>query len=61
MSLEKLEPEIRALRDRVFDQVSTDSNWNACGHKWMTSDGVAWLVNHDFPISETSKRRSVKP
>ena len=34
---------IRALRDRVFESVSTDANWLGCRNGWMTPDGVRWL------------------
>ncbi len=49
------ESEIRALRDRVFDQTSTDANWDACRKKWM--EQVDWLFEHDFPVEQTLARR----
>ena len=37
------EAEVRALRDRVYGQPSTDKCWNACGKYWMTPENIAWL------------------
>ncbi len=51
------ESEVRNLRDRVFDQVSTDPNWRACREKWMLPNRVAWLIEHDFPLEEAWKRK----
>jgi len=38
------EAEVRALRDRVFGEASTDNNWEACKHLWMRPDQIAWLL-----------------
>lgn len=34
---------IRSMRDRVYGQVSTDSNWDGCREHWMKPEKVAWL------------------
>ena len=38
------ETEVRALRDRVFENPTTDKNWEACKEKWMMPDAMIWLV-----------------
>lgn len=43
------EQEIRALRDRVFGQVSSDSNWEGCKDNWMKPAQVKWLQSFDKP------------
>jgi hypothetical protein len=37
------EAEVRALRDQVYGQISTDNNWNASKEKWMTPENIKWL------------------
>ncbi|MDR3427830.1 hypothetical protein [Silvimonas sp.] len=37
------EAEVRALRDSVYGQPSTDKCWDACGEKWMQPENVEWL------------------
>ena len=39
------EADVRQLRDRVFEQTSTDNNWNACRVKWLEAEAVAWLLS----------------
>lgn len=51
------EAEVRALRDRVFGKPVTDKEWENCKTHWLRPSGVAWLRDHDFPISETLQRR----
>ena len=41
------ESEVRALRDRVYGQVSTDNNWDACGKSWMQPGEVEFLQQYD--------------
>jgi len=44
------ETEVRALRNRVFDQRISDNEWNNCRHNWMNPSEVEWLKAHDFPV-----------
>lgn len=37
------EQEVRELRDRVFEQPSSDNNWDACKDRWMQPAEVEWL------------------
>lgn len=44
------EAEVRALRNRVFDHVISDSAWSAVRKAWMSPSEQAWLKAHDFPL-----------
>jgi hypothetical protein len=44
------EAAVRHLRDRVFDQVSTDGNWEACGANWLRPDSLAWLAQRGADV-----------
>ena len=37
------EKEIRELRDFVYQQKSSDSNWRGCCEAWMREEEVKWL------------------
>jgi hypothetical protein len=37
------EPEVRALRDKVFEQPASDKCWDSVRDKWMTPGGVEFL------------------
>lgn len=40
------ESEVRAMRDQVFGpepKYCGDANWEACRHRWMQPEAVAWL------------------
>lgn len=37
------EADVRALRDLVYGQSSTDRNWEACKEEWMRPENLAWL------------------
>ncbi len=50
------ETEVRTLRDRVFGKPITDNEWSTCRAHWMAPSQVAWLISHDFPISEAYQR-----
>ena len=54
------EPEVRALRDRVYCIPITDSEWNTCRKHWMSPEGITFLRAHDFPISESPARAAQK-
>ena len=41
---ELTESEVRRLRDLVFDQVSSDKNWESCREYWLKPEETAWLV-----------------
>ncbi len=47
------ETEVREMRNRVFCQVATDSEWDNCKKHWLSKSGIAFLQSHDFPISES--------
>ena len=51
------ESEVRALRDRVYCHQISDASWGAIRKNWMSSSGVKFLLEHDFPIEETLSRR----
>lgn len=38
-----LESEVREMRDRVFENPTTDNNWEACREGWMMPDSIRWL------------------
>ena len=38
------EPEVRALRDQVYGEPSTDKNWDFCREHWMRPDSIEWLL-----------------
>ena len=40
------EEEIRALRNKVYDQTTTDKNWDCCKEYWLREDEVKWLKEH---------------
>jgi hypothetical protein len=40
------EEQIRALRDKVYDQQTTDKNWECCKEYWSREDEVRWLQEH---------------
>lgn len=50
----QLEAPVRALRDKVYGQQSTDHNWNGCksGYQvgrrfgWLTMESNDWLKKH---------------
>ena len=37
------ESQVRALRDKVFGQQSTDKNWDGCKENWMRPSEIKWL------------------
>ena len=37
------EAQVRALRDLVYGQRSTDKNWDGCKDKWMEPENIEWL------------------
>ena len=41
------EEEIRALRDKVYDQTTTDKNWDGCKDRWIQPDETKWLREHE--------------
>lgn len=38
------EPEIRQLRDYVFERKLSDPSWQQVSHRWMVPTERAWLV-----------------
>ncbi len=58
------ESEVREMRDRVFcilypeeevGKAGYDKNWLECKEKWMTPDGIKWLIEHDFALKEMER------
>lgn len=44
LSLKQMtEDQVRALRDKVYCQKSTNYNWEECKHRWLTEESVKWL------------------
>ena len=39
--------QLRALRDSVYGQVTSDNNWAACGPHWWRLENYRWLKAHD--------------
>ena len=46
-SRQPTESEVRAMRDRVFGQPSTDRNWENCKDNWMRPSEIRWLQEQD--------------
>jgi hypothetical protein len=40
------EAAVRALRNKAYDQETTDNNWEHCKEHWMQPDEVKWLQEH---------------
>ena len=38
-----IEADVRRLRDRVYGQISTDKNWEACKDAWLKPENIKWL------------------
>ena len=45
------EPEVRALRNRVFGRTTSDSNWDSCREYWMQPNDIQWLKDQLSPNS----------
>ena len=43
---------VRGLRDRVFEQTSTDKNWEVCRDKWMERGAYEWLRMQDVKLQQ---------
>ena len=37
------EAEVRAMRDAVFIDPSSDNNWEGCRERWMRPENIKWL------------------
>lgn len=37
------EQQVRALRDRVFAETISDSEWKTAGPNWMKPENIEWL------------------
>jgi len=61
MNTQPTEAEVRALRDRVYCIPITDNEWEKARSHWMSREGISFLRAHDFPISETLRRREAQP
>jgi len=44
------ESEVRAMRDKCYGVASSDANWEACKHKWLTQESIEWLRKHSFDL-----------
>ena len=51
---------VREMRDRVFETPISDLEWSICRKHWMTPAEIAWLKEHDWPISEAWARRQAE-
>ena len=40
-----IEPEVRALRNAVYDSEIQDSAWAACGPNWMRTESLQGLID----------------
>lgn len=50
MQIRMDESSVRAMRNRVFDHVISDTSWNAVRNNWMQADEMQFLRDHDFPL-----------
>ncbi len=41
---EVLEVAVRLLRNRVYEQETSENNWQNCHEHWMLPQNVRWLV-----------------
>lgn len=37
------ETQVRAMRDQLYDNPSTDANWDGCKDNWMKPEEIRWL------------------
>jgi len=52
------EAEVRALRNRVYDHEISDASWSAIKSNWLKPSEIAWLREHDFPLTTKGKPQS---
>lgn len=53
--IELTEDQVRALRDKVFEKPTTDTNWNACKVFWMRPPDIRWLMQEAAKIDAKAK------
>lgn len=46
---------VRRLRNLVYDQPTTDANWEHCGPKWREPENVKWLEDEAMKVAEKAK------
>lgn len=42
---EPTEAEIRRMRDRVYEKLSSNENWEHVRNNWMKPESIEWLKN----------------